>query len=425
MDNIEIKRRECEELRRLKGWTLVYGRRKVGKTWLIRRCIDWDGYMLVTKGGECILEIEGTKRFIEVEDGLNEILKILVEGGTAIIDEFQRIPPKYWDLIAHAYQDASGRLILCGSSHGIVNKVFDNRSPLLGVVNGFKMDVASVADTIYSLHNVLPPREAVLWSTIARDPWIIRHLDLSKPPYRELHDKAEYLIPAVEGLVGEVFLDEDRRLTRLYMSVLRQLALGEWSISKIAGKLYSSGVIPSGSPSYLTGILDNMERMGLVKKIPLWKTRRAKYYYMHRSSAIALLMYIDEATAGLQYDLDLEALRTRYSIELQFTIGELLAEYTGYRQAYTVLPEGGGDIDILLLDREGRPKIAYEVKIGEIETRDIRRWLDKVSRYGIGRYGLITLSEDIDVQGLDEVLNINSLISIAKEIAIKKRSLRN
>ncbi len=421
MNKIMIERSECRKLREMVGWILVYGRRKVGKTWLIRRCIDWDGYMLVTRGGGCILEVDGSTQFVEIEDGLKKVLDIVVTGGVAIIDEFQRLPMKYWDLIGHVSQKASGRLVLCGSSHGIVKKVFDERSPLLGLVTGFKLDIASVADTINSLLNIMPPRDAILWSLVARDPWIVRHLEFSKPPWIELLEKAEYLIPTVEGLIGEIFLDEDRRLTRLYTSVLRQLALGEWSLSKIAGKLYSAGIIPSGSPSYLTGILDNMEKMGLVRKIPLWRTRGARYYYMHKSPVTSLLMYIDESTGGLQYRLDEESIRMRYSIELQFMIGELLSEYTGYRQAYTILPEGERDIDVLLLDRGGKPWIAYEVKTGDIDVKEIVSWIDMVSKYGVRRYGAVTLSKDVDIEGLDEVLNVENLVSIAKEISSRER----
>ena len=44
-----------------------------------------------------------------------------------------------------------------------------------------------------------------------------------------------------------------------------------------------------------------------------------------------------------------EQVKQRILIELQFFLGELLAKYEKLRQAYTILPQGKGDIDIVLL----------------------------------------------------------------------------
>jgi len=44
-----IERRECVELRSLSGWSLVYGRKKVGKTYLVTRCVAHDSYYVVTR----------------------------------------------------------------------------------------------------------------------------------------------------------------------------------------------------------------------------------------------------------------------------------------------------------------------------------------------------------------------------------------
>jgi hypothetical protein len=41
-ESTSLERREAELIRRARGWLLVYGRRKIGKTFLLRREVAWD-----------------------------------------------------------------------------------------------------------------------------------------------------------------------------------------------------------------------------------------------------------------------------------------------------------------------------------------------------------------------------------------------
>ena len=421
MRSVEIARWECNYLSRSGSWMLIYGRRKTGKTWLLRRCLKWTLYVTLTRGGNCIVEDGAKREFMDYEGAIERVLETLRgEGNIVVIDEFQRFPEKYWDLIAIASQESRGLLMICGSSMGILRKIFDRKSSLLGIVSGFHIDLASVSDTVASLAKNLSPRQALLWAPLARDPWILPHIDLAREPWHELLDKAFTLIPIVEGLVGEVFLEEERQLTKLYETLLRLLAMREWNIKVLANKLYSLGLTSSPQPSSVTGVLHVMEKMGLVTRLPLWKTRYSRVYYMHRSPLLAMLLYLDEVTAGLETKVPIEVVKNRYSIELQFTIGELLAEYHGLRQAYTILPGGEGDVDIVLLDRKGNPKIGYEVKMGLITKREVMKILEVASKLNIPKMGVISLTEKPKV-GVVEEYGPKELVKIALETSKKNR----
>jgi len=52
----DIRRRECNEIRNLKDWRLIYGRRKVGKTYLAMKCLNFDEYYLISKTSSIIHE---------------------------------------------------------------------------------------------------------------------------------------------------------------------------------------------------------------------------------------------------------------------------------------------------------------------------------------------------------------------------------
>ncbi len=56
-----LGRSEQRELGEKRGWLLIYGRRKVGKSFLIRRAFKWDLYITATRAGDAILE-EGWRR---------------------------------------------------------------------------------------------------------------------------------------------------------------------------------------------------------------------------------------------------------------------------------------------------------------------------------------------------------------------------
>ncbi|MEM3227829.1 MAG: hypothetical protein QXK65_02695, partial [Candidatus Micrarchaeaceae archaeon] len=57
--DLEIERRERKDLAANKGWILVYGRRKVGKTYMLRRYVSWDIYILALKTGQFLIEKKG------------------------------------------------------------------------------------------------------------------------------------------------------------------------------------------------------------------------------------------------------------------------------------------------------------------------------------------------------------------------------
>ncbi len=417
-----IDRWECEALKGIKGWVLVYGRRKTGKTFLVRRCLSWDLYVLVSRGGECYLESGGSVQLLGLEDAMRRTLDVVRRGGLVILDEFQRLPERTWDLIALAGHEASDRLVLCGSSLTIVARVFDRRSPLLGLLAPFKVDVVSPSDAVAAFAGRFRAKEALLWALVARDPWILGIIEPSGDPAAVLAANYRALAASASGLVGEVF-EEERKLTRLYDAMLRLLAAGYWSSRALAQKLYEAGLLERPEMGVVTGILAHMERMGLVEGLRLWRTRGARVYYRHRSNLLSVLLYFEERSWELGLSPNREEVLARLGLEAQFFVGELLSERYGLARAYSVSPEG--EVDVVLL-RKGRPERGYEVKLSPIGEGEAHRAVEKMRRLGIPRVGLISLSERPPEVG-DEALGPEDLVKLALEarrLAWLRRSLR-
>jgi len=420
MIGLVVERWEAEFLRRSGCWFLVYGRRKVGKTFILRRFLPWDFYVTVSRGGYCIVDGD----VVDVEGAVSRVVDVLEKGGAAIIDEFQRLPEHYWDLFARAHP--SGRLVLSGSSFGVVDRVLGRRSPLLGLLMPFKLDLISPADSIVSLvERGLSVRDAVLWATLIRDPWLIPFVDFSLPPWVEVSRLAPMLVASASGLIGEVFLEEERQLTRLYDALLRLLASGCWSPKVIAARLYSAGLLSSSSPGIVTGVLSKLEAMGLVEKVGLWRTRGAKFYYRHRSPLTSILLWLDEKFEFEGYTSSgiIDALRSRLAFEAQFFLGELLAKARGFRRGYSILYGEQGDIDIVLLDRRGRAVEGFEVKVGALSSSEVRRAVERIRSLGIPRVGMISLVEKPPMlPGVDEILGPDELLKEAEMLKRKEWS---
>jgi len=148
--------------------TLMIGRRRVGKTALIKKAYDDRVYFFVSKKNEAVL----VKEYIEI---LQEVLQIKIFGEfntfrqlfeyilelsttrsfTLIIDEFQEFfyinrsiysdIQNLWD----SYKDSSRiNLIFCGSIYSLMSKIFENsKEPLFGrathkmVLKPFKVSI--------------------------------------------------------------------------------------------------------------------------------------------------------------------------------------------------------------------------------------------------------------------------------------------
>ena len=422
MRRVVIERWECRLLRGLSRggrWVLVYGRRKTGKTWLLRRCWDWSLYATATGDGACIVEERGRNpRLVPAQECVSMVAGLLRRpGGGVVVDEFQRLPRRHWELLAAAGAEAETGLALCGSSLAVARRVFSRGSPLLGLLAPLRVDLASYPDTVASLLRLgLGARDALLWAVVARDPWILRHLEPRGEPWRLLASWAHALVPAARGLVGEVFEEEERSLTRLYDAALRLLAEGYWRASDLAARLAEAGLTSTHHPGAVTGVLRVLEDMGLVERVPLWRTRGARVYYRHRSSLLRLLLAVAPTVEELGAEPRPETLQGLYGVELQFNLGEMLAEAKGLRRGYSIQP-GGRDIDVVLLDERGRAHWGYEVKTGALSPGEAREAVERIRAAGIPRAGLVALQGIPDPDAADEALNAERLTELAKRLS--------
>ncbi|MBO3833040.1 MAG: hypothetical protein FGF51_06590 [Candidatus Brockarchaeota archaeon] len=197
----------------------------------------------------------------------------------------------------------------------------------------------------------------------------------------EVCRKAYNFLVSASGLVGEVFEEEERALTKVYDAVLRLTGEGLWKPAEISSILTSNNLISGGLPT-VTRLLERLVGMGLLEKISLWKTRGSRHYFKHRSPLLSVIYYLDQKlniSEGFYEKADPSLVLSFMGREFQFSLGEMLSEYLGGRRSYTILPDGKGDIDIVILDSRGKePIIGYEVKVGRFDSGEAKKAIETI-----------------------------------------------
>ncbi|MFP3260274.1 MAG: AAA family ATPase [Sulfolobus sp.] len=378
-----IRRREEEKIKRIKNWTLIYGRRKTGKSTLVKKNLKMDYYVLIADSNNGITLDD---KVVRIDDAIKEVKHVLQKGGVAVIDEFQRLPEVYWAMISN--WDREGILVIIGSSYGIVNKVFDRNSPLLGLFTPIEIDIISYEDVLIQL------KDPVL-STLYRDPWIIPFIN----SYEEFVNRIKEFSLIAKGLIGEVFKEEERQLTDIYYKILLLIGEGIWKTSEIAGIIQ-----PKGGEGTISSMVNKLVKMGLAQKIP---TLSKEKYYKIRSPPLSLTLYAESKYAISETDLEVKDLPI--GREVQFSIGEMLSAYFGGVQYYS--PKE--DVDVIIVKKK-KPIWAFEVKMGEFTSSEAKEAVKKMSKIA-EKVGLVSLRERPPDYG-DISIGPKELLEIANQL---------
>jgi len=365
-----VVRSEAEEIEGLGGWVLLYGRRKVGKTFLLKKFLEWDCYVSVRR--DLSLRVSGAE-IGGVRELPEAVGAVLGKGGVVVIDEFQRLP--WWVLEDLTAYHPEGRLILSGSSLGVARRVFEPRSPLLGFFTPYKLSLVRPADIVPAVTSRYGAVRGVEAAAYLRDPWLI-------PLYRG-GDVARFVYEyscryweSVKALLGEVFAEEERVLTKTYEAILSLLGARVWRLSEAANILYAKGLLREPSSSHVAGFVRNLVEMDLVTSLKIYGSRRR--IYRLKSSIMEAYYYLDSkydvSERGVSYGEVEPTVELLLRQHVEDLVADLAAQYYGGRREYSLKPE----IDFIVT-RRGRPVATGEVKWGGYTNSDLENFRSKTA----------------------------------------------
>jgi len=382
------------------SWSMVYGRRKVGKTYMIRNFTHWDMYILIGKEGRIWVEGGPLSALDSMDSMVELVMGELRRGRTVVVDEFQRVSLDRLERICMAHPE--GTLVLSGSSMGVIGKVLGPASPLLGKFREVRMGLLGPGELFPAYPGGLPLDYAPYLS----DPWtipLLRGGDILRDLYALLSDTT-YTVPS---LLGEVFHAEDRNLSEVFQGILGSIGAGRTKPSEMAALLYTRGIIKKDGASQLSPYIKAMKGMGLIKEVMVYGKKRPLY---RLGSPIFTVYYYMESKYGLErglphFDEVRENLNRVHGKCMEEYLVDVLAEHLGGHVNYSFEPE----LDGIVVDRKGRPRAVIEVKWGKARASDVDGFVEKavsmpgdrylVSKTRIRREGVTTLMPD-DVMGL-------------------------
>jgi AAA+ ATPase superfamily predicted ATPase len=279
-------------------FVVIYGRRRLGKSELIRQSIaerdDAVYYQAVESTAQNQLEQfvdAATAQFPALRNVRRDWEALLEalgkEDAIVIIDEFpfligedESLPSRIqrvWDL---ELQETEMTLVLVGSSISVMeDKVLSGSAPLYGRRTAtIDLEPLSVADARQFFPGYDPETAITAWSIYGGTPYYLQTID----PDEALGSNVQETILSEQGLLysePEFLLRTELRQPNTYFSILRALAHGRRTPNEIAGM---AGVEAGSLSTYL----QKLRRLRLVERhIPLTESPTASKRGRYRIAA--------------------------------------------------------------------------------------------------------------------------------------------
>ena len=364
-----VDRFETEIANKAKKYLLIYGRRKVGKTFMVKNFLHYDIYILIKKGGGMYIE-GGPVKLLDSYQQFTEFCSTwLSENKTVVIDEFQRLPEEFLEFLQIQYP--KGRIILTGSSFHIIKDIISPKSPILGLCSDLKLSLVSPLDIFKCLIKIINPKSAFELSPYFSDPWIIPYFSKNES---NIEDILLLSKGAVNALISEVFLEEEKKLSQVYEGIIRSLTLGKWKLGRMADLLYSRKVLKKPDQHLVKPYLKNMEAMDLVKRIPIFN--KNEFRFMIKSPIMDLSFFLDEKYYFFQQNISRKTLTKEIlnmmPKHIEHFTGELFAQI--YDGTYEYFYSRDFDIDFIITRRK-KVLAVGEVKWAKPVKNDINKFI--------------------------------------------------
>lgn len=295
--NVFINReRELEFLERMyeRGGAeliIIYGRRRIGKTYLIKKFLEGKRGIYLIVSTEKVLE--DFSRSISEQMGIyrpmlnsyRDFFQFIAELSSkerlsVVIDEFQRLPDSFLLSLQEAWDSYLSRtkvfMILSGSSVGVIERVaMSSSSPIFGRRTGqIKLGPFSFLHAMEFMQSYTPEDKVRGYSAFGGTPAYLSMLS-----NRTLLENIRELIVSQYGPLHEepyFLLASETREPIKYMSILESIAHGATTFGEISSK---SGVSQNELPRYLRTLERSLD---LVKRdYPILEEKkrgRARYY---------------------------------------------------------------------------------------------------------------------------------------------------
>ncbi len=393
------------------GLAIVYGRRRIGKTRLLREWMDSlpsgtptvyymahlasHEYNLARLAGRLAEALDQPALARTRVPGLQDLLALALRGREVllVIDEFTywaraepRVVSEMQEVVDHLLPQTRSLIVLTGSLVGVMERqVVGGGSPLYArSLARLRLAPLPPKRARPLLPRMAPEERIATYALLGGIPHYLclaqgysdhreAFRDLFLPPHAPLRHEAELL------------LREEFREPTVYSTILRAIAQGHTTPARIS---QATGIpLP-----HLSSYLSTLEALGYVgREVPLFRKKGTLYIRDPLLRTWAYLVdpfqeLIELGRAEAAYAGAMERLPHLVAGEWERLVaGHLLKKHSreGYTQAGRLVHRGE-EIDVALLDPQGRRAIVAEAKWGSYTVGDVeritRKLLSKASR---------------------------------------------
>lgn len=348
--------KETKQIKETRKWLLIYGRRKTGKTFLVKNFISYSEYFFIKRDRTVIAD----SRQMTYETFI-EVLKMLLSSNkTAVVDEFHRLGDDFFDFLHQT--DKKGRVILISSTLFLSKKLTSSHSPLLGFFAEMPLGLISLNDTLKALSRFkIKKKEILELAVLLREPIAIDYFDEKEKARKILKKILLSSIKTIPALVGEIFIEEERSISAVYEGVLRAVASGKVISTEISDYLFSRNLIKKNDPSVIQQYLNNLIEFGIIKRLEVYN--KNYFTYRHISPLARIFYYADEKYNFSERKISedemekiIDELMPRI---LEDNLREFFAEKFGLKEA--IIEAADYEIDACFLKFK-KPDIVMEIK---------------------------------------------------------------
>lgn len=405
-----IYRDESDEIKKLNGWILIFGRKKVGKTFLIKNFLEYDVFFRVNRDGSILAEKFAISTINNMDDFSRAVSELLLADKKVVIDEFQRLPESVIERISTLHP--KGKVIFSGSSMRVIKKLFGSKSPLLGLAMQYRLGLIRPVNILRELSKKMDAIEAIELAPYLADAWTIPFFATEGDSEKVIYDLLKYSKFTVPSLVGEIFTEEEREFTKVYEAILRLIGAGELDYKNIASILAGRKVIERADSSLIIPYIKNMEGMGLIESLPIFSSK--KKMYRLSSPIMEAFFYLADRYGFEDRDVSFEEARPTIeklrNFAVQNFIGDLFASAYHGKKEYYVTPSK--EMDFIITVRN-KAILIGEVKWGKYDGNDLKKFVEKSTFIKAEKIFITKNKNEIKMDNV-KIMDVDDILAMVK-----------
>jgi hypothetical protein len=258
----------------------------------------------------------------------------------------------------------------------VVKRIFGGGSPLLGLVKEYRLGLVRPRNILRELAKRMDPVKAIELSPYLSEVWAVPLYESKMASLEAIYDLLNHCRLTIPALVGEIFTEEERKLTKVYEAILRVIGAGEWDYRAVASVLAGRGLIERADSSLVLPYIKNLLMMGLLEELPLYPSK--KKMYRCASSLMEAFYYLCDRYDFEEREISFEDVRPTLerlrNLAIQNWVADFFAEVYQGRKEYLLAAEREVDF---IITRRGTPLVAGEVKWGGCGRGEVEKFKEK------------------------------------------------